>query len=45
MKGARVGDELVEAKLRYQNCKISIHQLPHIVNEQRNLAVVQRIMR
>ena len=42
MKGAQAEIEIVEAQSTHGNCMIRLHKLPHIVDEQRMLAVVKQ---
>ena len=41
MKGARAEDELAIAKTTYNKSKMWLEKLPHVVNQQRVLAIVQ----
>ncbi len=42
MKGAQAESEIVDAQSTHGNCMIRLHKLPHIVDEQRMLAVVKQ---
>ena len=42
MKGAQAESEIVDAQSTHRNCMIRLHKLPHIVDEQRMLAVVKQ---
>ena len=42
MKGAKAESEIVDAESIHSNCMIRLHKLPHIVDEQRMLAVVKQ---
>ena len=42
MKGARAESEVAAAQMTYSNCHISVHQLPHVVEEQRTVALVKQ---
>ena len=42
MKGAKAEREIVDAESIHSNCMIRLHKLPHIVDEQRMLAVVKQ---
>ena len=43
MKGARVEAEVADAAQTHPNCCIEVHQVPHVVDEHRVLAVIKRI--
>ena len=42
MKGAKAESEIVDAESIHSSCMIRLHKLPHIVDEQRMLAVVKQ---
>jgi 16S rRNA (guanine527-N7)-methyltransferase len=42
MKGAQAESEIVDAQSTHGNCIIRLHKLPHVVDEQRMLAVVKQ---
>jgi hypothetical protein len=42
MKGAQAESEVADALMTYSNCHISVHQLPHVVEEQRKVALVKQ---
>jgi len=42
MKGAKAKSEIVDAESIHSSCMIRLHKLPHIVDEQRMLAVVKQ---
>ena len=42
MKGAQAESEVADAQMTYSNCHISVYQLPHVVEEQRKVALVKQ---
>ncbi len=42
MKGAQAESEIVDAQSTHDNCMFQLHKLPHVVDEQRMLAVVKQ---
>jgi len=43
MKGQRIETEVTESLKTHQQCSIEVHQVPHIVDEHRVVAVIKRI--
>jgi 16S rRNA (guanine527-N7)-methyltransferase len=42
MKGAQAESEVADAQMKHSNCHISVHKLPHVVEEQRKVALVKQ---
>ena len=42
MKGARANNEILEAEAEFEGCCMTLHKLPHVVNEQRMLVLVKQ---
>jgi 16S rRNA (guanine527-N7)-methyltransferase len=42
MKGAQVESEVADAQMIHSNCHISVHRLPHVVEEQRKIALIKK---
>lgn len=42
MKGPQVDSEVADAQMTHSNCYISVHTLPHVVEEQRKVALVKQ---
>ena len=42
MKGARANSEMLEAEVEFEGCSMTLHKLPHVVDEQRTLVIVRQ---
>ena len=42
MKGARAESEILEAEAEFEGCSMTLHKLPHVVDEQRMLVLVRQ---
>ena len=42
MKGARADSEILEAEAEFKRCSVTLHKLPHVVDEQRRLVLVRQ---
>ena len=42
MKGARANSEILEAEAEFEGCSMTLHKLPHVVDEQRMLVLVRQ---
>ena len=42
MKGARANSEMLEAEAEFEGCSMTLHKLPHVVDEQRTLVIVRQ---